>query len=199
MLTEITIVITAAFSLYALMGNPELLEKFLLRPFRDSREGRYYTLITSAFLHSDIFHLMFNMITLYFFGPAVEYTIGGFGFAGIYFTAILAASGISFLKNRDNPAYGTLGASGGTSGIVFASVLFYPQSSIYMFLIPIPIPAPIFALAYLGYTYYASKKGNDGVNHDAHLYGALAGITFAIFAKPDSVFKFFHYILAIFR
>ncbi|TGK12236.1 rhomboid family intramembrane serine protease [Leptospira fletcheri] len=199
MITEITIGITSAVSLYALFVNQDFLERFLLRPYRDAKEGRFYTLVTGAFLHSDVFHLLFNMVTLYFFGPAVEYSIGGWGFLSVYLASILSAGGISFAKNKDNPKYATLGASGGTAGIVFASVLFFPQSSIFLFLIPVPIPAPLFAILYLGYTFYAAKKGNDGINHDAHLYGALTGLAIAIFAKPEALPKFLYYILNVFR
>ncbi len=198
MITEITIAITAAISLYTLYADQNLLDKLILRPYRDSQEGNYYTLATSGFVHADLQHLLFNMLTLYFFGHAVDAVLGPMGFMGLYLASIMAANLISFTKHKDDPNYGSLGASGGTSGIVFASILFNPYSSILFFFIPVPIPGPLYAVLYLAYSYYASKNSQDGINHDAHIYGALAGLAIAIFAMPESVPLFLKYLAGIF-
>ncbi|MFB5649274.1 rhomboid family intramembrane serine protease [Leptospira wolffii] len=198
MITEITIAITTIISLYTLYKDQNLLDKLILRPYRDSKEGNYYTLATSGFVHADLQHLIFNMITLYFFGQAVDNVLGATGFMGLYLASILVANSVSYFRHKDDPNYGSLGASGGTSGIVFASILFFPYSKIFFFLIPVPIPGPLYALFYLAYSYYASKNSQDGINHDAHFYGALTGLAVAILARPESVERFLLYLAGIF-
>ncbi|TGK07708.1 rhomboid family intramembrane serine protease [Leptospira semungkisensis] len=197
-ITIVTIAITTILSLYTLYSDQNLLDKLILRPFRDSREGNYYTLATSGFIHADLQHLLFNMLTLYFFGGVVDHIMGPMGFMGLYLASIIIANLITFNKYKNDPNYGSLGASGGTSGIVFASVLFYPYSHIYFFFIPIPIPGPLYAVLYLAYSYYASKNNRDGINHDAHLYGSLTGLAVAMLVEPGSAIAFLHYITGIF-
>lgn len=197
-ITLITIIITGAISLYTLYVDQNLLDRLILRPFRDSKEGNYYTLATSGFVHADFTHLLFNMLTLYFFGRHVDMVLGPLGFMGLYLASILIANLVSFQKNKTDENYASLGASGGTSGIVFASILFYPYSKIFFFFIPIPIPGPLYAILYLAYSYYASKNRQDGINHDAHFYGALTGLTVAILVQPLSLIAFVQYVLGAF-
>lgn len=194
-ITLITIIVTGVISLYTLYVDQNLLDKLILRPFRDSKEGNYYTLATSGFVHADFSHLFFNMLTLYFFGRHVDIVLGPLGFMGLYLASILIANLVSFQKNRADTNYASLGASGGTSGIVFASILFYPYSKIFFFFIPIPIPGPLYAILYLAYSYYASKNRQDGINHDAHFYGALTGLAVAILVQPTSLTMFIQYVL----
>ncbi|PJZ51091.1 rhomboid family intramembrane serine protease [Leptospira saintgironsiae] len=197
-ITLITILVTGAISFYTLYVDQNLLDKLILRPFRDSKEGNYYTLATSGFVHADFTHLLFNMLTLYFFGRHVDMVLGPLGFMGLYLASILIANLVSFQKNKTDANYASLGASGGTSGIVFASILFYPYSKIFFFFIPIPIPGPIYAILYLAYSYYASKNRQDGINHDAHFYGALTGLAVAILVQPLSLIAFVQYVLGAF-
>ncbi|TGK08084.1 rhomboid family intramembrane serine protease [Leptospira selangorensis] len=197
-ITLITIIATGAITLYTLYVDQNLLDKLILRPFRDSKEGNYYTLATSGFVHADFTHLLFNMLTLYFFGRHVDMVLGPLGFMGLYLASILIANLVSFQKNKADENYASLGASGGTSGIVFASILFYPYSKIFFFFIPIPIPGPIYAILYLAYSYYASKNRQDGINHDAHFYGALTGLAVAILVQPLSLIAFVQYVLSAF-
>ncbi|MGJ4745105.1 rhomboid family intramembrane serine protease [Leptospira sp. SA-E8] len=194
-ITLITIIVTGIISLYTLYVDQNLLDKLILRPFRDSKEGNYYTLATSGFVHADFSHLFFNMLTLYFFGRHVDMVLGPLGFMGLYLASILIANLVSFQKNKADVNYASLGASGGTSGIVFASILFYPYSKIFFFFIPIPIPGPLYAILYLAYSYYASKNRQDGINHDAHFYGALTGLAVAILVQPLSLIAFVQYVL----
>jgi membrane associated rhomboid family serine protease len=105
-------------------------------------------------------------------------------FVVLYFTALVLSHAGTWLRHRRQPEYASLGASGAITAVLFAAIVYYPRSSIAMLLIPVPIPAPLFAVLYLGFTWYASRRGRGNVNHDAHLDGALTGLLFV--AVTDS-------------
>lgn len=175
--------------------KPSLKENLLLHPYRVVRERRYFTLLTSGFVHNDWLHLIFNAVTFYFFAIPLEQIVGVEFFLMIYFGSLLASSIPDVLMEWRNPSFRTLGASGAISGAMFAFILHAPSSTISLFLLPVGIPAPIFALLYLAYTYYASKQGLDNINHNAHLWGALAGIVITILFEPDVLSNFIGYYL----
>jgi len=175
--------------------KPTLKENLLLHPYRVVRERRYFTLLTSGFVHNDWLHLIFNAVTFYFFAIPLEQIVGVEFFLMIYFGSLLASSIPDVLMAWRNPSFRTLGASGAISGAMFAFILHAPSSTISLFLLPVGIPAPIFALLYLAYTYYASKQGLDNINHNAHLWGALAGIVITILFEPDVLSNFIGYYL----
>ncbi len=191
-LTIAIIVITAAVSLYT-MNQPEVLYKLMLNPYMVTHRGQYYRVLTSGFIHKDYAHLIFNMLSLYFFGPNLEYIFSQiFGAAGsIYFVALYILGVIvsdipTLIKHRNNPGYNSLGASGAVSAVIFACILFAPLQDLYLYF-AIPIKGFIFAAIYLVYSYISSKRSRDGINHDAHLYGALFGVLFCIVLYPDSI------------
>ena len=186
MLTLIIVIATTAISLYALYQDESLMDRFILTPYYTARNKEYYRLITSGFIHADLFHLFFNMYALYAFGRILE-MFGIITFLLIYFGSIFAGSYISFINNRGNLHYSTLGASGGVSGVLFATILYYPSMSVGLLFIPIPIPGPVFALLYLAYSHYASKNAQDNVNHDAHIWGAITGFVLAALFRPVAV------------
>jgi membrane associated rhomboid family serine protease len=130
------------------------------------------------------------MLTLYFFGDAIEQfltvNIGSWAFLTLYLGAIVISDIPSYLKNKNNPRYASLGASGGVSAIVFAFIIFAPWS---WFTFP-PVPAIVFGVGYMAYSIYMSKKGQDNVNHDAHLWGALFGVVFIFINMPQEVMGF---------
>jgi membrane associated rhomboid family serine protease len=130
------------------------------------------------------------MFTLYFFGSTVEWRLGGGLFLILYLVGIVVSDVPTYLKNRKNPYYNSLGASGGVSAVVFASILFRPLAPLYLMFIPIPIPGFIFGGLYMLYSYYQAKRGGDYINHDAHLYGALFGLAFSILAVPSALPNF---------
>lgn len=175
--------------------KPTLKENLLLHPYRVVRERCYFTLLTSGFVHNDWLHLIFNAVTFYFFAIPLEQIVGVEFFLMIYFGSLLASSIPDVLMEWRNPSFRTLGASGAISGAMFAFILHAPSSKISLFLLPIGIPAPIFALLYLAYTYYASKQGIDNINHNAHLWGALAGLGITIFLNPSVFSHFIGYYL----
>ncbi|RHX92787.1 rhomboid family intramembrane serine protease [Leptospira stimsonii] len=187
MITILICLVTFGISVWCFSSETQL-RKFILTPYRLERDKNYYTLLTSGFIHADWMHLIFNMVSFYSFGKNLEQTVGPVKFTLFYLGTILITSIISWRKNTDNPLYATLGASGGVCGVLFATVLFYPGLSLYMMFIPIPIPGAIYAVLYLAYTYYSSKSSqSDGINHDAHLWGALCGIAFALILDPQII------------
>jgi membrane associated rhomboid family serine protease len=192
-LTVILIGLTVIASLYA-WSNPTVLKNWMMNPYSTDQRREYWRFITSGFIHNDYMHLFFNMFTLYFFGGIVESTLGGVLFIILYLVGIIISDVPTFLKNRKNPYYNSLGASGGVSAVVFASILFYPMNPLYLMFIPIGIPGFIFGAIYMLYSYYQAERGGDNINHDAHLYGALFGILFAIIAVPGSLVHFFEQV-----
>ncbi len=175
--------------------KPSLKEDLLLHPYRVVYEKRYYMLLTSSFVHNDWLHLLFNAITFYFFAVPLEQIVGAEFFLLIYFGSLLASSVPDMVMEWRNPNFRTLGASGAISGAMFAFILHAPSSQISLFLLPVGIPAPIFAVLYLAYTYYASKHGIDNINHHAHLWGALAGLGITILLNPQTLSDFIGYYL----
>ncbi len=189
-LTIVIIAITCLVS-YVSFSNGKLMEDLIFYPPAITNNNQWYRFITSGFIHADIQHLAFNMFTLYFFGKNWESAyVGDLGvsetwYALMYFGALIASQIPSYLKNRNNYRYSSLGASGAVSSVVFSMILLMPWSTLYVFILP--VPAIIYAVLYLGYTIYMSKKGGTNINHDAHLWGAIFGIVFSIALRPEVV------------
>lgn len=142
-------------------------------------------------------HLLFNMITLYFFGRVMErfyiQELGSLGFVGFYTLAIIASSIPDYIRHKNNPRFASLGASGGVSAVLFAFILLAPWETIYLFFIP--IPAIIFAIAYVGYSVWADKRGTGRINHLAHLAGAGFGVIATIVIEPAIIVHFLSALL----
>ncbi|MEO8124632.1 MAG: rhomboid family intramembrane serine protease, partial [Burkholderiales bacterium] len=140
-------------SLVALYASPTFIERSLFRPHWLVRQHEYPTLVTSAFVHADLAHLLFNAFTFWAFAFSLERAIGSTMFLALYFFGMLASDAGTYLKHRHDPAYCTLGASGAILAVLFASIVYFPTASIFILPIPVPIPAPVFAVAYLAYTW----------------------------------------------
>ncbi len=188
MMTFLVIAVTVLVSWRA-FNDRRLMDRLILWPPAISRYRQYDRLITHGFIHADWMHLLFNMITLYFFGRQVETVFGSgvqgaLGFLFFYLSAILMAILPTYLRHRDDSQYRSLGASGGTSAVLFAFILFSPWSKLVIFPIPLPIPAILFAVLYVAYSIWMDKRGRDNINHSAHLFGAAYGIVFMLLTQP---------------
>ncbi len=176
------------------MGNPRIMERCVFRPYEFARGLRRGTIVASGFAHADLPHLAFNMITFWFFGVPLERTIGTTMFVLLYVIGLLLSQLQSYRKHRNDPEYGTLGASGAVSAVLFAMIVYYPTMSLYMFFIPIPIPAPLFGVAYIAYSWWSGKQNRGRINHDAHLGGALAGLAFVAVTDWPAFLRAIHLI-----
>lgn len=201
----ILIVLTAGISVYA-WSNRALLDNWIFSPYLVQQRRQWYRFLTSGFLHADLTHLLFNMFAFYSFSSIVlrKYVAGygpgtGIGcFLLLYLGGIILSSVPTYFRHRHDPNYHSLGASGGVSSVVFASVLFFPVAlgggGIYIFPLPIPIQPFVFGLLYLGYSYYMSRRQADNINHDAHFYGALYGVVVSLALFPDAALTFWQQI-----
>lgn len=177
-------VATIVASLIALYVSPALLERSLFRPYWLQRKRRYETLLTSGFVHADLPHLAFNMFTYWFFAFPLEQRIGGARFAILYFASLVLSDIGTYLKHRNDPQYASLGASGAIAAVLFASIVYFPTQKLFIIPIPFPIPAPLFAVGYVWYSWYSARQQRGRINHDAHLGGALAGLAFVLVTDP---------------
>jgi membrane associated rhomboid family serine protease len=181
--TLIIVIVTVLVSLSA-FRNEALYHKLILWPRKMDQPGEYYRLLTSGFIHADSMHLIFNMLALYFFGEQVETQLyPTILFPTLYILGIIASSLPSFIKNKDNSYYRSLGASGGVAAVLFSFIYFDPWNIILIWFIP--IPGILAAVGYLIYSAYMSKRGGDNVNHDAHFWGAVFGFFFTLLFTPD--------------
>ncbi len=191
------IVITIALSLLA-FRDARLFDKWLFLPYRLDDTSQWYRFISHGFIHADWMHLALNMFVFYSFGNSVQAqitAIKGPGidqlyFGSLYIIGMVVAAMPAYIKHRHNPNYRSLGASGAVAAVLFFFILFNPLQKIIFLFLPIPIPAFVFGILYLVYEYYMDKRQNTGVAHDAHFWGALFGVVFAIVVYPPVVSHF---------
>lgn len=146
--------------------------------------GEKIRMLSSGFLHVNTMHLLFNMLTLYFFAPIVITHVGPIIFLVIYLASLLLGNYLSFQFHKTENHYSAVGASGAVTGILYSAILFYPNMGLYLFFIPIPIPAWLFGILYLFYSIYGMKKQLGNIGHDAHFGGAIAGYVLTILFVP---------------
>jgi membrane associated rhomboid family serine protease len=192
--TLIIIIVTAIISISA-FNNSRVYNDLIMYPPAINR-GQYYRLLTSGFIHADFMHLIFNMLTLWFFGKVLEEQyfryFGKFTFLLFYLAAITLSDLPSYLKHKNNSSYASLGASGGVSAILFAYIILAPWSTIYLFFLP--VPAIVFGVVYLVYSQYMSRKGGDNINHDAHFWGAVIGVAGVLLLDNEAIPRFIQLI-----
>jgi membrane associated rhomboid family serine protease len=190
---DITLTIIIITSIITLAGfkNGKVVDELIFWPPAISKKHQYYRFITCGLIHADYMHLIFNMLTLYFFGTIMEAHYQGelglqkYYYLALYIGALIVSNIPTYLKHRNDEDYRSLGASGAVSAVLFAFILLRPWQQIIVMIIP--VPAIIYGGLFLFYSAYMSRKGGDHVNHDAHFYGALFGILFTIAVRPDVI------------
>jgi len=194
-ITIVLIGFTVLVSMYA-FKNAAVMQTLIMNPYVANQRKQYYRLLTSGFIHKDHAHLLWNMLSLFFFGGVIErvfYEIfgnrGGISYILLYTIGIIVSDIPTFFKNKNNPGYNSLGASGGVAAVIFASIILLPMQDICLYF-AICMPGFILGTLYLVFSYYQGRKANDGINHDAHLYGALFGLVFCAVLYPASIPEF---------
>jgi membrane associated rhomboid family serine protease len=194
-ITLTIIVITCLVSVYG-FSNSKIIDDFIFWPPAITNQKQYYRFVTCGFVHANYMHLAFNMFTLYFFGRAIEvYYMGELGlrhytFLILYLGALVVSVLPTYIKQRNNYNYRSLGASGAVCAVLFAFILLRPWQTILVLFIP--VPAIIYAVLFLAYSVYMSRKGGGYINHDAHFYGALFGVCFTIAVRPEVISIFWN-------
>lgn len=148
------------------------------------RRGEQIRMVSSGFLHADTQHLLFNMLSLYFFADVVIALLSSIQFLLVYFGSLLVGSLLSLYFHKNEYHYSAVGASGAVSGIIYSAILLQPGMNLYMFFIPIPIPAYIFGIGYLLYSIYGMKNRIGNIGHDAHFGGAIGGYLITLILSP---------------
>lgn len=189
-LAPLTLIIIAFTAFASIQGfrQPDIVEKFLFSTKAISRHQEYYRMVTSALVHGDWGHLLFNMFSLYSFGSFMEkgLTFGMLPLAIIYVSSILGGSLFSLYLHR-NHEYRALGATGGVCGIIFACIFLFPGTGISFFLIPISIPASVYAIIFIGVSFWGIRSQRGRIGHDAHLGGAIIGLLLTTILFPSIV------------
>jgi membrane associated rhomboid family serine protease len=173
------------------LTRPQLVDKLLLRPYYLARRGEYYRLFTSGLVHADWWHLIFNMLTFYFFAFPLERVLGQTYFLVLYLLGLVLSDLGTWVRHRNDPEYASLGASGAILAVLFAFIVYYPDQSMYLFPLPVPIPAPLFAVGYLAYSWWSSRQNRGRINHDAHIGGAITGLLFVAVTDPGAYRRLF--------
>jgi membrane associated rhomboid family serine protease len=181
---SVVFAVTIAVSLLGMYRVPRVIERSLFRPYAFLRNRQYATIVTSGFVHADLGHLIFNMVTFWFFAFPLERQTGTGAFLAVYLLGLILSHACTWFKHRNDVHYASLGASGAISAVLFAFIVYFPTTTLFIFPIPLPIPAVLFAVGYVGYSYWASLQARGRINHDAHLCGALSGLLFVAATDP---------------
>ena len=200
MITLIIIAVTVLVSIISMDNNP-LKNKLMFNAYMIHKRKEWYRFFSNGLIHGDWMHLAFNMFSLYIFGGSVESMYADiFGDKGILFFILLYTGGLvmsslySYEKHKNNINYNALGASGAVSAVIFAFIILDPTQKLMLLILPIPIPAYLFGLIFLGIEYYLAKRGQGNIGHDAHFWGAIFGIAFTLILKPSLIQSFIEQI-----
>ena len=203
---------TVATSLAA-FRNPLLMERFALRPNQFVYHRKHYQVITSGLIHANWPHLILNMVTFYFFAfdlehgilryevlaykdaaetPTLVYILAHGKFFILYLGSMVLADFTTILRQKDNPAYSAVGASGALSGVVLAYILLAPafNNGLDIMIFGV-VPGWLYALLFVVGSYFSSRsRQDDGIAHEAHLWGSVAGIFFTVIMFPKASWLF---------
>jgi len=190
-LTLLALILAVSFAGFAF---PRFAAWCLFRPYWLRPRHQYWTVVTGGFVHADFTHLLFNGLTYWFFALPLERAIGAERFVALYVVGLLASNIGTYFKHRGDPDYACLGASGAILAVLFASIVYYPTSSLMLLPIPVQIPAPLYAVLYLAYSFYAARHPHGRINHEAHFDGALAGLAFVTLTDWSAWVRAWHAI-----
>lgn len=175
-------------SLLALASRP-VQRALVLHPYSVRKSGQVYRLLTAGWVHADVTHLAFNMLTLYFFADRVTQVLGATRFLVLYAVTVVVAFIPTTLRYLRKPEYSSLGASGAVAAVMISAILLHPKLKLHLMFIPIPVPGLVFALFYLAYSAWHSRGAGDNINHDAHFSGAACGAIMTYLFEPDRVLR----------
>jgi membrane associated rhomboid family serine protease len=147
-------------------------------------KGEQIRMISSGFLHVDMGHLFFNLVTLWFFAPLVLAYLGNWTFVLVYMGSLIFGNLLTLLFNKNNYSYRAVGASGAVTGVLYSAILLQPDMMLGLFFV-IPIPAYLFGILYLLYSIYGMKSKNDNIGHSAHFGGAVGGYVITLIEQPQ--------------
>jgi membrane associated rhomboid family serine protease len=193
------VILMTCVSSFLVFRNRAAEAKYIFHPESILAGKQYYRLVTSGFLHADWPHLIWNMVSLYFFGNLVELLFGKVVFLAVYFGAIVGGNLLSLYVHRHHDYY-AYGASGGVCGMIFAHILLLPGTGVFVYFIPIAVPGWLYAIIFLVGSFVAMRRARDNVGHDAHLGGAIVGLLIAAALYPSAAmdnWKIFASVLAI--
>ena len=194
----VTIILITVVVSFLAFQNEKIMNRLIFWP-PAIKQSQYDRFVTHGFIHADGAHLLFNMITLFFFGSIIEQFYRQYlfemGFVLFYIGGLIAAIIPSYLKHKNDHRWASLGASGAVSAVLFAYILFQPWKLIFVFFIP--VPAIIFAVLYVAYSIWSGKRGNSNINHSAHLWGATYGVLMTIIIEPRVLPHFFNQLMQL--
>jgi membrane associated rhomboid family serine protease len=202
MITYLILAITIFVSISA-MHNHSLLNKLMFNAYKIHERKEWYRFFSAGIIHADWAHLIFNMLSLYMFGIAVEGAYqeifaekGTLFFIILYVGGLAMSSFYSYEKHKRDIYYNALGASGAVSAVIFSFIIIYPTYPLHFMFLPLPkgIPAYIFGFIFLGIEYYLGKRGQSNIGHDAHFWGAIYGVVLTIILKPALFTRFIEQI-----
>lgn len=183
----ISIILLTSLISFTAFSNQKVLDDLIFYPPAITNRNQWYRFVTSGLIHADIMHLVFNMYSFYLFGDLVEKAFAQiFGESGkaiyiiLYVVSLVVCLLPTYMNNKNNYHYRSLGASGAVSAVIFAGIFLYPTMGMGIFPIPFHIPGFVFGPLYLLLSAYLAKKGQGNINHSAHIWGAIFGIVFVI-------------------